>query len=253
MLIAITRPVSSSLDRCELTHLERTPIHVMRAMEQHAAYGSCLQQLGCRVHRLPGMPDHADAVFVEDTCVVFNELAIITRPGAASRRAETATVADAMKTHRPLRFIEEPGTLDGGDVLQIGRQVFVGHSTRSNTEGIAQLRHALSPLGYSVTAVALGGALHLKSAATVIAERALLVNPLWVDSMVFGAVDIIEIDPSEPAAANALRIGDTVIYPTAFPKTQMRLKERGINLLLVDMSELAKAEGGVTCCSLIVG
>jgi dimethylargininase len=252
MLIALTRPVSASINRCELTHLDRTPIDLPKAIVQHEYYEQCLRDLGCHVQRLPAMPESPDAVFVEDTCVVFDEMAVITRPGAKSRQEETESVADAIKAYRELRWIETPGTLDGGDVLCLGRQVFVGRSTRTNADGIEQLRRLLASRGYAVNAVELGGALHLKSAVTVAAESTILANSAWVDPRVFGDVSVIMTDPSEPAAANALRIGDDVVYPINFLKTQERLRNCGIKMLTVDMSELAKAEGGVTCCSLIL-
>lgn len=252
MHIAFTRPISSSINSCEMTHLNRTPIDVSRAESQHHAYEECLLGLGCQLRRLPAMPDFPDAVFVEDTCIVFDELAVITRPGAASRRPETASMADAMNSYRPLQLIEAPSTLDGGDVFCVGRRVFVGNSTRTNPQGIEKLRTILAPFGYSVTAIEMNDCLHLKSAATVVADETVLVNPSWVDPAAFGDVTIIRTDAGEPMAANALRIGNRVVYAAAFPKTQRRLEDAGIEVVLVDLSELAKAEGAVTCCSVVV-
>lgn len=199
------------------------------------------------------MPDSPDAVFVEDTCVVFDELAVIARPGAESRRGETASVAAALKPHRRLAEIEPPGTLDGGDVLRLGRTVYVGRSTRTNEAGIGQLSNLLADFKYEVIAVDLANCLHLKSAVTAVGERTILINPSWVAPESFGGVDCIRIDPSEPDAANALLIDGQVIYPEAFPKTRARLRERGIEVESVNMSELAKAEGAVTCCSVVIG
>lgn len=253
MHTAFTRPVSSSINSCELTHRNRTPIDVALAIAQHQAYEQCLQGLRCQLRRLPAMPDFPDAVFVEDTCIVFDELAVITRPGAASRRPETASMADAMKSYRPLQWIESPGTLDGGDVLCVGRRIYVGQSSRTNGQGIERLRTLLTPHGHSVTAVELSGCLHLKSAATVVADGTVLVNPEWVDPAAFGDVTIVRTDPGEPMAANALRIGNRVVYAAGFPKTQRRLEDAGIEVVIVDLSELAKAEGAVTCCSVVVG
>jgi dimethylargininase len=251
MLIAVTRPLSSSIERCELTHLDRTKIDVIKAIAQHEQYERSLVALGCHLKRLPALPDCPDAVFVEDTSVVFDEVAVIARPGAESRRLETASVADAVKQHRRLLGIEAPGTLDGGDVLCFGRHVFVGRSTRTNPNGIDQLRDLLMPHGYEVTPVEIAGALHLKSAATVVGPGMILANPACVNPAVFGADCVIATDQSEPAAANALRIGEKVLSPSAFPKTQAMLENAGINVVTVDLSELAKAEGAVTCCSLV--
>lgn len=249
--IAITRGVSPALPRCELTHLPRTPIDLDLACRQHEAYEAVLTAHGCTVQRLPADPDLPDSVFVEDAAVVLDEVAVITRPGAPSRRPETAAVATALGALRPVRAIAPPGTLDGGDVLVIDREVFVGRSTRSNAAGIAQLEAVLGPHGYRVHAVAIRDCLHLKSAVTQVAAGAVLANPEWVETGVVG-LEVIEVDPAEPAAANALRIGEGVIYPTAFPRTRRRLEAAGIAIVSVDVSELQKAEGGVTCCSVIL-
>lgn len=252
MAIAITRKVSASLARCELTHLERSPIDVTRAAAQHEAYERTLAALGCAVVSLPEEPELPDAVFVEDTAVVVDEVAVITRPGAASRRAETASVAAVLARYRPVVTITAPGTLDGGDVLRLGRRLFVGVSGRTDGAGIGQLRAALAPYGYTVEAVPVHGCLHLKSAVTQVAPDAVLVNPAWVDPRTFAGFAPIPIDPGEPFAANALLLGDAVVYPEAFPATAAALARAGVALATVDVSELAKAEGAVTCCSLIL-
>ena len=236
---------------CELTHLARVPIDLDRARAQHRDYEQALADAGCRVERLPAGPDMPDAVFVEDIAVVFDELAIITRPGAESRRVEVPAIAAALEPHRTLSFIEPPGTLDGGDVLVAGRRVYVGVSSRTNRQAIAMMHRALAPHRYTVCAVEVHGCLHLKSAVTSVADDTLLVNPRWIARDALGGFDLVEIDPSEPAAANALRVGETVIFPSAFPRTAERLAKRGVTLRLVDASEVAKAEGAVTCCSLV--
>ena len=236
---------------CELTHVKRVPIDLERARAQHRDYEQALVEAGCRVERLPAGPEMPDAVFVEDIAIVFDELAIITRPGAESRRVEVPAIAAALEPHRRLTFIEPPGTLDGGDVLVTGKRVFAGVSSRTNTQAIAMMHEALAPLGYTVCAVEVRGCLHLKSAVTSVANDLLLVNPQWIAREAFGGFDIVEIDAAEPSAANALRIGETVIYPSAFPRTAERLAKRGVTLRMVDASEVAKAEGAVTCCSLV--
>jgi len=251
MLIALTRDVSPDIARCELTHLERRPVDVELAVTQHRQYEDCLGRRGYEVRRLPADPDLPDSVFIEDTCVVLPEVAVITRPGADSRKPETRGVAEAMQPFRILRFIEPPATLDGGDVLQIGKRLFVGLTLRTSAEGIEQFRRLLQPYGYTVTPVTVTGCLHLKSAATAVADDAVLVNPTWVDSSVFRDFTRMEVDPSEPAGANALLARDAVIYPAGCPRTRERLEKRGIHVEPVDMSELSKAEGGVTCCSLL--
>ena len=251
-MIALTRAVPPSLAECELTHLEREPIDIGRAVEQHRQYEVALQSLGCDVVRLPPTPDLPDSIFVEDTAVVLPEIAIITRPGAPSRRSETETTAKALESYRMVAEIKSPGTVDGGDVLVIGRYIFVGHSKRTNRQGVLQLREIASAYGYHVHSVAVWGCLHLKSAVTQVDSGTVLLNPSWVDVTLFSECEVIEVDSSEPFGANALRVGRDVIYSTAFPLTGRRLTDRGINVHTVEVSELAKAEAGVTCCSILI-
>ena len=251
MLIAITREVSPAIERCELTHLARSPIDVGLARRQHDAYEQCLVEAGCTVRRLPAGDDMPDSVFIEDTSVVFDELAIVTRPGAASRRVETPVVAEALRKFRTIHCIEAPATLDGGDVLVVGRTVFVGRSGRTNDAGIEQMRRILQPFGYTTCGVDVRGCLHLKSAVTTVGDGRLLLNPEWVQPSDFAAFPVVSVDPTEPFGANALRVGDRLIYSAAFPQTRCRLERCGLNVVTVDVSETAKAEGGVTCCSLV--
>jgi dimethylargininase len=250
-LVALTRAVSPSIADCELSHLPRTAIDFAAATRQHRRYEECLAGLGCEVRRLPAAPDLPDAVFVEDTCVVLDELAVIARPGAESRRPETQAAADALAPVRDLRFIQPPGTLDGGDVLLLGRRLFVGRTARTNTAGIDQFASLVAAHGYEVIAVPVSDCLHLKSAVTAVAVDMILVNPAWVDPGLFGRPRVIEVDPAEPRAANALLVRGTVIFPAAFPRTRDRLERHGIRVEAIDISELAKAEAGVTCCSVI--
>lgn len=257
MLLAITRDISPNFNQCELTHLDRTPIDVALAQAQHHAYQAALRQLGCEVIALPAEPDLPDSVFVEDVAIVLDEIAIITRPGADSRKPEARLIAEALKPYRELRFIEAPGTVDGGDVLRVGKTLYIGLSSRSNQAAIDQMQQYLAPFGYSVQGVKVTGCLHLKSAVTQVAVDTLLINPLWVDVAYFNGFRLVEVDPSEPGAANAIwvdradRSNRGVIYPSNFPKTQQRLIEHGVPLISVDASEVQKAEGAVTCCSLI--
>lgn len=249
--IAVTRQVSPAMERCELTHLQRSPIDIGRARKQHHAYEEALRQLGCRVETLPEEPDLPDSVFVEDTAIVLDEVAVITRPGAASRRPETSSIAATLAPYRKLVRIEAPGTLDGGDVLCVDRTLYVGISDRSNQRALEQLTVLLLPLGYHVQPVAVNDCLHLKSAVTQIADHWLLVNPQWVDRASFRGMRCIEVDESEPFGANAVRVAGQVIYPASHPRTAERLRKHGIHVHAVEMSETEKAEGGVTCCSLL--
>jgi dimethylargininase len=251
MYIAITREVSRAIVRCELTHLARTPIDMDRARRQHTQYETALKQLGLAVLSLPEAPALADSVFVEDTALVLDECAVITRPGAESRRPETEIIMEALSPYRKLFHIQAPARIDGGDILRVGKQIYVGLTTRSDTNAIEQIQDFLQPCGYKLHAVTVTGCLHLKSAVTQVKWDTLLINPDWVDKKDFQGVNFIEIDPSEPYAANAVMIGETIIYPTSFPKTQNLLDRAGIQMVTVEADELAKAEGAVTCCSLI--
>jgi dimethylargininase len=252
--IALIRPVSAALAACELSFVARESIDLTRARAQHAAYAQALRDLGAEVLELPAEDAMPDAVFVEDVALVFDEVAVMTRPGAASRRAEGASVAPVLARWRALRQIEAPGTLDGGDVLRLGREVYVGLAARSNAEGIAQLRDLLAPFGYRVHAVRTRGCLHLKSAATALPDEGVLINADWLaEPEAFARYRRIAIDPAEPHAANCLRLGERVIHPACFPRTQERLRAAGVAVTPVDVSELQKAEGAVTCCSVIVG
>ena len=264
MQIAITRSVSPAFANCELTYLPRTPIDLALAAQQHHAYEAALRALGCQVVSLPADPGLPDSVFVEDPAVVLDGLAVIARPGAAARRPECATIAKALEVYRPLAYIQPPGTLEGGDVLLVGMKILVGLSGRSNLEGIRQLAAIVAPYGYSVKGVSLRGCLHLKSALTVIGEELLLINPNWVEreeiedgileeNPAFKTnLDFVEVDQSEPHAANALRIGNGLIYPVNFERTRERIERLGCQVLSVDVSEIQKAEGAVTCCSLLI-
>jgi dimethylargininase len=249
--LALTRDLSPAITRCELVHLDRTPIDYDRAVAQHERYVELLTDLGHSVARLPAEAELPDAVFVEDTAVVLDEIAVITRPGAESRRGETRTVEEALRLWRTIASITEPGTLDGGDVLRIGNTLFVGLSSRSNAEGARQLAGLVGPFGYAVKAVEVDGCLHLKTAITAINDGLVLVNPSWCDPNDFGTVRAIAVDPGEPFAANVVRLDDSVIIGASYPRTIQRLREHGVLVHTIDMSELAKAEGAVTCCSLI--
>jgi dimethylargininase len=251
MLAALTRPPSRSIARCELTHLTREPIDFEAACAQHRAFCGTLKRLGCRPIELAPQHEMPDAVFVEDAAVVVDELAVITRPGAESRRGELASVERALAEHRPIARIQAPGTLDGGDVLRVERTVIVGLSSRTNEAGAEQLASLLAPHGYDVRTARTGQCLHFLSACTYIGRGVVLVNPRWVDPATFDEFEIVEIDPSEPRAANAVRVGETLVHADAFPKTQARLRERGFNVAPVNNTELAKAEGAVTCCSVL--
>jgi dimethylargininase len=255
MAIALIRTVPDSIARCELTHVEREPIDLDRAREQHDAYERALALLGLTILSLPEAHDLPDSVFVEDTAVVLDEVAILTRPGAESRRAELRSVEPALSGFRSLLRIEAPAILDGGDVLVLDREILVGLTTRTNDEGIAQLRKCVEGFGYGVRPASVHGCLHLKSAVTRVGPRDLLINPEWVDPNHFPDWRLTESDPGEPFGANALwwdGAPDVVVHAAEHPRTRARLETAGIRVCAVPAGELAKAEGGVTCGALVI-
>ena len=253
MITAYTRAVSPRLADCALTHLDRSPIDVARATQQHSAYEAALADAGCRVVRLPELPDDPDGVFVEDTAILLGGDAIITRPGAPSRADEVdssaAGLASEFRVHRL-----GAGTLDGGDVLRIERTLYVGLSSRTDAAGAAALAAIVAPLGYRLVTVEPAQCLHLKTAVTYAGpdkagRPTILVNPDWVDPRLFEGIHAVDV--AEPFAANSLRVGDRLILPAGNPRTAERLTALGFDLAEVDVSELQKAEAGVTCMSLV--
>jgi len=252
MSIALTRAVSPLLGQCELTHLERNPINIIKAEEQHRQYEQALEKMGYVIRRIEETPHLPDGVFVEDTAVVFPELAVITRPGAESRREEAKTMAAVLKEYRELKHIKEPGTIDGGDVLILGKNVYIGLTRRSNREGIRQFSEILQPFGYHVTAVPVNGCLHLKTAIAVLEDKLMLINPEWVSPKIFEGFRFKYIADNEPYGANVMRKDNFALCPRVFKETIKLLEKLGYDVITIDQSELAKAEAGLTCCCVIV-
>jgi dimethylargininase len=251
MLTAITRAVSPTLSDCQLEHLDRQPIDVPRASAQHRAYEACLRELGARVISLPAAVECPDGVFVEDPALVLDEVAIVTRMGAEARRAESDSLAEAVARFREVKRLSDPATLEGGDVMRIGKTLYVGWSRRTNRAGIEQLRELISPFGYRVVAVDVSGCLHLKSACCYLGGDRILANREWFDHTALSGFNILDVPPAEPRAANVLRLGDTVLVPGVFKWTAELLSVNGYRPRLLDTTELMKAEAGVTCMSLL--
>ena len=250
-LRALTREVSPALASCELTFLDRAPIDVGRAAVQHDAYCAVLLSLGLDVVRLPAEPALPDSCFVEDAAIVTDEVAVLASMGADSRRGEVDAVAAALAPDRTIARIARPARIDGGDVLVVGRRVFVGQSGRTDAAGARALAEALAPFGYEVTPVTVSGCLHLKSAVTVLDPGTLIVNAGWIDVAPLLGYDRVDVDPAEPWAANVLAVAGRVIAHRGFPRTLERLVSRGYDLQPVDVSEFLKAEAGVTCKSIV--
>ena len=250
--MAITRVVSPTLARCELTHLAREPIDLARAAAEHHAYQECLRNLGLRVTTLPAEPDFPDAMFVEDPVVVLDEIAVVARMGAPSRRGEGESLARALAPHRELRWMREPATLDGGDVLRAGRTLYVGLSARTNAAGIRQLAAEAEPFGYRVRPVEVRGCLHLKSGASRLGEDAVLVHAPWVDAAAFHGLRIVPVPEGEERAANLLMEGNTALVAAGFPRTAGLIAALGHDVRVLEIGELMKAESGLTCSSVIL-
>ena len=254
-LVALVRAPSASLAECELSYLQRTPINLARAREQHAGYCSALRAAGAEVRVLPALDHLPDAVFVEDTAVVVDEVVVMGAPGPASRAAEVDAIAAALEAHRPVRRLDRPdATLEGGDVLRIGRTLYVGRSRRTNDAGIDALRRHLEPLGYEIRAVPVEGCLHLKTGCSHAGEGIVVVNPDWVDARYFEreGLEVVTVAPSEPWAANVLRAGDALLMPAGHQATAARLREAGLEPVEVEIGEFQKAEAGLTCLSLLI-
>lgn len=251
-MIALLREVSPRLAECELSFMNRAPIDVELARAQHARYAAALAGLGLSLEWLEPLPAHADGVFVEDTAVLLPEVAVITRPGIASRRDEVTSTAGGLTAHRKLARITAPGTLEGGDVLHIGRTLYVGESGRTNSAGVTQLAAAVAPFGYQVRAVSMRDCLHLKSAATFVPPDILVVNPAWVEPHAFDARTVVEVAEGEAFAANTLTVGGVTLLSAAFPETERRLQRAGVTTRALDVSELQKAEAALTCMSLVL-
>ena len=248
---AIIRSISPKMGDCELTHLERQPIDIAKAVLQHKAYEKVLSDLGYNIINATAAPHLPDSVFVEDCVVVLKELAILTHPGAESRRAEVEGLATVLKPFRELHYIQPPSIVDGGDVLVIGKQIWVGLSNRSDQSAIDQMQKITAPHHYKVHGVNVTGCLHLKSAVTQVGKQTVLLNPNWIDASIFSDFEIIETHPDEPHAANALYLKETVVFPKAYPLTAQRLIDADIKIIQLDNSEVTKAEGALTCCSVI--
>ena len=251
MLTAITRGVSPRLAECELTWLDREPIDIGLACAQHAGYERALEVAGARVVRLPALEGHPDCVFVEDPALVLDEVAVIASMGCESRRGERASLAEAIGRFRRVEWMVGAGKLEGGDVMRIGRRLFVGLSHRTDLAGVAELGRIVEPFGYEAVAVEMRNCLHLKSACTWVGDGTVLINPDWVEPGLIGDYRFVSVAEGEAGAANALRVGGRVLMPSAYPRTVERLRGLGFEVVAVEMGELLKAESGVTCSSLV--
>lgn len=254
-LQAIVRRPCPEIAQCALTYIERSPIHFETLKEQHRHYCETLKKLGLSVKVLPEDSSHPDSVFVEDPAVIFDEMAFLNRLGVPSRQGETLSLREHLSPYRSTHQITPPGTLEGGDVLQVDRKVFVGISKRTNLEAIEQIQIQLKSYDYEVIPLELKECLHLKTACTYIGQQTFILNPQWVRKdffcSAFPQYKALTVHPSEPFAANTIKVGHTLITSASAPQTNQSLIAKGFSIQTLDISEVEKAEGGLTCLSLI--
>ncbi len=251
-MIALTRRPALSLVNCEVGYAPRQKINLHLAFDQHEAYCQAIRQLGVTVEVLPPEEAFPDSVFIEDNAVVLDELAVVTSMGTPSRRGEPALLSPVLARHRHLATVAPPATIEGGDVLRMGKTLYVGVSTRTNREGVEALRAIAEPLGYQVTLVGVQACLHLKTACTSLDDETLLVNPDWIDSDVLGAFRLLHVPAEEPFGANVLRLPGGVLVQASSPLTRDVIESQGFAATCVDLSEFTKADAGLTCLSLLI-
>jgi len=251
MLVALTHIVSPLIEDCELTYVERARVDYERAVEQHAVYCKTLEQCGAKVVRLTTNAAFPDSCFIEDTAIVTDDLAIVTSMGALSRRDEASGVEKEIVKYRNVERVRLPATIEGGDCLQAGNNVYIGVSCRTNEEGVAELKRLLEPRGYRVTPVEVKKCLHLKTACTFLNDETLLANPCWVDLSPFKNLNVLYVPESEPWAANAIRVNGSVCIDAGATETVELVSRVHDRVEQIDVSEFRKAEGSLTCLSII--
>jgi dimethylargininase len=251
-MIALTHKPSPNMQACERTFVPEVRIDVDLAAQQHQAYCAALAECGAVVRVLDVNSAMSDCAFLEDTAVVLDEVAILCSMGAASRQQEPVGIEKVLREFRPIERIELPAALEGGDVLRIGRRLLVGQSSRTNAAGIATLQQIAGRFGYLVTPISVRGSLHLKTACTALPDGRLLINPAWIDERALTDFDLIPIPQAEPWGANICLIGQAVILPAAHVQTAELISRLGFAAKPVEISEFSKAEGGVTCLSLLL-
>jgi dimethylargininase len=249
-ITALTREPAPTLEDCLLTYVARSRVDYPTALEQHRQYCQALRECGVEVRVLPAQPQYPDSVFIEDVAVVLDELVVLARPASETRQGEVRLLASQELPDRRVVSIEAPGTLEGGDVLRIGKQIFTGLSSRTDARGLESLARIAQPLGYQVIPVQVKGCLHLKTACTALDQRTLLINPDWIQTAPFEGFRWVTVPAEEPWAANALPVGERICMNCAYPMTLAKVAARGYAIHPLDISEFSKAEGGLTCLSL---
>ncbi len=239
------------MEQCTRTYVAPTSIDYGQALRQHKEYCRTLRACGVEAHTLEVNGEYPDCAFVEDTAIVLDELAALASMGEPSRRAEPAGIEPELKRYREVHRVRLPATIEGGDVLRVDRTLLVGLSSRTNSEGVSALEQIVRRHGYRVVAVAVRGCLHLKTACTALPDGRLLVNSAWLDTNALRGFESIHIPDEEPWAANVAHIGTSVCISAAHVRTAELIRELGFDVQPVDLSEFAKAEGGVTCLCIL--
>jgi dimethylargininase len=248
---AITRGVSPRISACQLTYRSREPIDYAKATTQLERYCELLRDWGVDLMPLAASNAYPDCCFVQDTAVVLDEVCVIASMGARSRLGEVSEVENLIAPFRNIQRIHSPATLDGGDVVQFGKRLFVGHSSRTNTRGIVALRHIVEPFGYTVVPVTVNGGLHLTTSCGLVNDETVLLNPRWLDATAFRDVRQLHVPHDEPWAANTIRVGDAVCLEEGAPRTLELVQPYAGRISTLDISEFRKAEGSLSCLSLI--
>jgi len=251
-MLALTHLPSPRINDAERAYVARSGIDYNRALRQHADYCKMLSRCGLAVRTLDVNRDLPDCVFIEDTAIVLDEVAVLASMGVESRRAEPAGIEPVLKEYRQVHRLGPGATLEGGDVLQIGRTLLVGLSSRTNSAGVTALEAIVRRHNYRVIPVAVRQCLHLKSACTALPDGTLLVNPAWLEMTALRAFDFVRVPEEEPLAADTLPIGRRVCVPAENVRTAELIRQRGFEVETVDLSEFAKADGGITCLSILV-
>jgi dimethylargininase len=251
-MLAITHVPSPNLQQAQRTYVAPAPIDCAVALRQHAAYCDMLRECGARVVALDVNRDLPDCVFIEDTAIVLDEVAVLASMGAPSRRAEPAGIEPELRKYRPVERVLPPATVEGGDVLRVRRTLLVGLSSRTNAAGADVLQAVAGRFGYAVRPVPVRGCLHLKSACAALPDGRLLINPDWLEVAALADFELVHVPREEPDAANAALVGGHVCMAAAHPETTDLVRRLGFAVRVIDLSEFAKAEGCVTCLSLLL-
>jgi len=251
-LVAITHVPSPNMEGCIRTYIENATIDMELARRQHAGYCAVLEECGADVVSLKKNTDLPDSVFVEDAAVVLDEIAVVGVMGALSRRPESAAVEAELRKWRLVHRIELPATLDGGDVLRIGKTILIGFSSRTNEEGVTGFKQVAEPLGYRVIVVPVTGCLHLKSACCALPDGSLIVNRKWIDHRAIAGFETLDVPAEEPWGANVTLVRSSVVMPAGNGRVGELIARRGFAVHGVDLSEFQKAEGSASCLSILL-